>query len=50
MSILLTGGLIGEDPNGIPNNLMPYISRVASGKLEYFSCQTSYNFEMKNKK
>ncbi|MEZ4357714.1 MAG: UDP-glucose 4-epimerase GalE [Eubacteriales bacterium] len=27
-------GLIGEDPNGIPNNLMPYITRVASGKLE----------------
>lgn len=27
-------GEIGEDPNGIPNNLMPYISRVAIGKLE----------------
>ena len=27
-------GLIGEDPNGIPNNLMPYIGRVAAGKLE----------------
>ena len=27
-------GIIGEDPNGIPNNLMPYISRGASGKLE----------------
>ena len=26
-------GLIGEDPNDIPNNLMPYISRVATGKL-----------------
>ena len=26
-------GLIGEDPNGIPNNLVPYISQVASGKL-----------------
>ncbi len=26
-------GLIGEDPNGIPNNLMPYICRVAVGKL-----------------
>ncbi|WP_371423146.1 UDP-glucose 4-epimerase GalE [Tardiphaga sp.] len=26
-------GLIGEDPNGIPNNLMPYISRVAIGRL-----------------
>lgn len=30
-------GLIGEDPNGIPNNLMPYISRVACGKLECLS-------------
>lgn len=27
-------GLIGEDPNGIPNNLMPYISQVAVGKLK----------------
>ena len=27
-------GLIGEDPNGIPNNLIPYISQVALGKLE----------------
>lgn len=27
-------GLIGEDPNDIPNNLMPYITGVASGKLE----------------
>ena len=27
-------GRIGEDPNGIPNNLMPYISRVAVGKLK----------------
>lgn len=27
-------GLIGEDPNGIPNNLMPVIMRVASGKIE----------------
>ena len=26
-------GLIGEDPNGIPNNLMPYIVKVATGKL-----------------
>lgn len=26
-------GEIGEDPNGIPNNLMPYIAQVASGKL-----------------
>ena len=27
-------GLIGEDPNGIPNNLMPFITQVAVGKLE----------------
>ena len=27
-------GLIGENPNGIPNNLVPYISQVAVGKLE----------------
>ncbi len=27
-------GIIGEDPNGIPNNLMPYISQVAIGKLK----------------
>ena len=27
-------GLIGEDPSGIPNNLMPYIAQVAVGKLE----------------
>lgn len=27
-------GTIGEDPNGVPNNLMPYISQVAVGKLE----------------
>ena len=30
-------GRIGEDPNGIPNNLMPYISQVAVGKLEELS-------------
>jgi UDP-glucose 4-epimerase len=29
-----TSGLIGEDPAGIPNNLMPYITQVAIGKLE----------------
>ena len=28
-------GLIGEDPKGIPNNLLPYISQVAVGKLPY---------------
>ena len=27
-------GLIGEDPNGIPNNLLPYVSQVAAGKLK----------------
>src|SRR5699024_1126914 len=27
-------GLIGEDPTGIPNNLMPYISQVAIGKIQ----------------
>lgn len=30
-------GLIGDDPNGIPNNLMPYIQKVAVGKLEKLS-------------
>jgi len=30
-------GLIGEDPNGVPNNLMPFISRVASGRLKSLS-------------
>jgi UDP-glucose 4-epimerase len=29
-----TSGLIGENPNGIPNNLMPYITQVAVGKLD----------------
>ncbi len=28
-------GLIGEVPNGIPNNLVPYIARVANGTLDY---------------
>ena len=32
-----SSGLIGEDPNGIPNNLMPYISQVAVGKLTELS-------------
>lgn len=27
-------GLIGENPNGVPNNLMPYITRVARGELD----------------
>ena len=30
-------GLIGEEPQGIPNNLMPYIVRVASGQLKQLS-------------
>lgn len=30
-------GLIGEDPNDIPNNLLPYITQVASGKLKELS-------------
>lgn len=30
-------GLIGEDPNGIPDNLIPYVSQVAVGKLEQLS-------------
>ncbi|MBQ8080161.1 MAG: UDP-glucose 4-epimerase GalE [Oscillospiraceae bacterium] len=30
-------GLIGEDPNGIPNNLLPYIGQVAVGKREQLS-------------
>lgn len=30
-------GLIGEDPKGIPNNLLPYITKVAVGKLECLS-------------
>lgn len=30
-------GLIGEEPQGIPNNLMPYVVRVAAGKLEQLS-------------
>ncbi len=32
-----SSGLLGEDPNGIPNNLMPYIVKVATGKLECLS-------------
>ena len=32
-----SSGQIGEDPNDIPNNLMPYISQVAIGKLEQLS-------------
>ncbi|TCP95392.1 UDP-galactose 4-epimerase [Cricetibacter osteomyelitidis] len=32
-----SSGLIGEDPNGIPNNLLPFISQVAIGKLPQLS-------------
>ncbi len=30
-------GLLGEDPNGIPNNLMPYIAQVAVGKRDHLN-------------
>ncbi len=30
-------GLVGEDPNGIPNNLMPFVTKVAKGQLEKLS-------------
>lgn len=30
-------GLLGEDPNGIPNNLLPYVAKVATGELEVLS-------------
>ena len=30
-------GLIGEDPSGVPNNLMPYVAQVAAGKLKELS-------------
>jgi len=32
-----SSGLIGEDPNGIPNNLLPYIKQVAVGKLPHLN-------------
>ncbi|MCA6222222.1 UDP-glucose 4-epimerase GalE [Photorhabdus antumapuensis] len=32
-----SSGMIGEDPNGIPNNLLPYITQVAIGRLECLS-------------
>ena len=34
---LMISGIIGEDPNGIPNNLMPYIVKVAVGELPYLN-------------
>lgn len=30
-------GMIGEDPHGIPNNLMPYVAQVASGRREFLT-------------
>ncbi len=30
-------GKLGESPNGIPNNLMPYINQVACGKLDHLN-------------
>ena len=33
-----SSGLIGENPNGVPNNLMPYITQVAAGKLKGAAC------------
>ena len=30
-------GVIGEDPNGIPNNVMPYVAKVASGELPHLN-------------
>lgn len=32
-----SSGMIGEDPKDIPNNLMPYIQRVASGRLPHLN-------------
>jgi UDP-glucose 4-epimerase len=32
-----SSGLLGDDPNGVPNNLLPYLTRVASGDLEQLS-------------
>jgi UDP-glucose 4-epimerase len=32
-----TSGLIGEDPQGVPNNLMPFVAQVAAGRREYLS-------------
>ena len=41
-------GLIGEDPAGIPNNLMPYISQVAVGKLDCLNVfGNDYRFTIK---
>lgn len=37
-------GLIGEDPNGIPNNLFPYVTKVAMGKLPLLHV-TGYDYD-----
>ena len=42
-----SSGLLGDDPNGVPNNIMPYISRVAAGKLEKLTIfGDDYKFEI----
>lgn len=38
-----TSGFIGEDPKGIPNNLMPYITRVSAGKYPYLRVYKGYD-------
>lgn len=40
-------GLLGEDPNGIPNNLLPYIAKVAVGELPYLNV-TGTNYKTKD--
>ena len=35
-------GLIGEEPRGVPNNLLPYVSQVAAGRLERLSVFGGY--------
>jgi UDP-glucose 4-epimerase len=36
-TVIRFGGLIGEDPRGVPNNLMPFVAQVAIGKLNKLS-------------
>ena len=38
-----TSGYIGEDPKGIPNNLMPYITQVSAGKRPYLRVYKGYD-------
>jgi UDP-glucose 4-epimerase len=40
-------GMLGESPNGLPNNLMPYICQVASGKLSHLNIYGD-NYETKD--